>query len=165
MLVFGGFFVYDQSKGLLQGFREIPDYPGPGTGSVTITIPEGATLNHIGDLLVADDVIKSTDAWDRAVRVEEARHQRAARPLPDAAADARASTRSRLLINPGSSRVRSQFTIQEGLRLSEQVSALVKATKIKKSAFEKALDKPDELACRSTPRTGPRASCSPTPTS
>jgi UPF0755 protein len=144
VLVFGGYFVYDQSRGLLEGFGEIPDYPGPGTGSVTITIPEGATLNDIGDLLVADDVIQSTDAWDRAVRVEEAATSvqpgkylmQKQMPAVDALA---------LLINPGSSRVRSEFTIQEGLRLTEQVTALAKATKIKKSSFTKALDEPEKL--------------------
>jgi UPF0755 protein len=144
VLVFGGFFVYDQSKGLLEGFGEIPDYPGPGTGSVTITIPEGATLDDIGDLLVADDVIKSTGAWDRAVRAEEAATSvqpgkylmEKQMPAVDALA---------LLINPGSSRVRSEFTIAEGLRLSDQVNALAKATKIKKSAFTKALDDPKSL--------------------
>jgi UPF0755 protein len=144
VLIFGGFFVYDQSKGLLEGFGEIPDYPGPGTGSVTITIPEGATLDDIGDLLVADHVIKSTGAWDKAVRVEEAATSvqpgkylmQQEMPAVDALA---------LLINPGSSRVRSEFTIPEGLRLSAQVTALAKATKIKKSAYQKALDHPEKL--------------------
>jgi UPF0755 protein len=144
VLVFGGYFVYDQSKGLLAGFGEIPDYPGPGTGSVTITIPEGATLDDIGDLLVADDVVKSTDAWDRAVRAEEAATSvqpgRYLMQQQMQAVDALA-----LLINPGSSRVRTEFTIQEGLRLSAQVDALAKATKIKKSAFAKALDAPEKL--------------------
>jgi UPF0755 protein len=51
----------------------------------------------------------------------------------------------RLLINPGESRVRAQFTIPEGLRLSKQVDALVKGTKIKKSAYEKALKKPKSI--------------------
>ena len=41
--------------------------------------------------------------------------------------------------------MRAQFTIQEGLRLSAQVDALVKGTKIKKSAYQKALDKPKTL--------------------
>ena len=50
-----------------------------------------------------------------------------------------------LLINPGESRVRSQFTVQEGLRLTAQVDALVKGTKIKKTAYEAALDKPKSL--------------------
>ena len=144
VLVFGGYFVYDQSKGLLEGFGEIPDYPGPGTGAVTITIPEGATLDDIGDLLVVDDVIQSTDAWDKAVRLEEQAtsvqpgRYRMQQKMPAVEALA-------LLINPGSSRVRSSFTIQEGLRLSAQVNALAKATKIKKSSFEKALENPKNL--------------------
>jgi len=50
-----------------------------------------------------------------------------------------------LLINPGESRVRSEFTIAEGLRLSAQVDALAKETKISKSAYRKALAKPKTL--------------------
>ena len=41
--------------------------------------------------------------------------------------------------------MRSQFTVQEGLRLSAQVDALVKGTKIKKAAYQTALDKPKTL--------------------
>ena len=144
VLLFGGLFVYDQSKGLLEGFGEIPDYPGPGRGSVTVTIPDGATLDDIGALLVADDVVQSTEAWDQAVRAEE----RATSVQPGryvmrkqmVAVDALG-----LLINPGESRVRADFTVPEGLRLSAQVDALAKETKIKKSAFQKALDKPKSL--------------------
>jgi UPF0755 protein len=51
----------------------------------------------------------------------------------------------RLLINPGESRVRVQFTIQEGLRLTAQVDALAKETKISKASFEAALKKPQTL--------------------
>ena len=51
----------------------------------------------------------------------------------------------RLLINPGESRVRAQFTIPEGLRLTRQVDALAKNTKIKKSAYQAALKKPQSL--------------------
>src|SRR5919107_5065514 len=70
VLLFGGYFLYDQSKGLLEGFGEIPDYPGPGRGSVTVTIPEGASLDDIGALLVESDVVQSRQAWDQAVRAE-----------------------------------------------------------------------------------------------
>jgi UPF0755 protein len=51
----------------------------------------------------------------------------------------------RLLINPGSSRIRSRFTVPEGLRLSAQVDVLAKGTKIKKSNFETALGRPQTL--------------------
>ena len=51
----------------------------------------------------------------------------------------------RLLINPGSSRVQSKFTVPEGLRLSAQVDVLAKGTKIKKSNFQTALKRPQNL--------------------
>lgn len=144
VLVFGGYFVYDQSRGLLQGLGATPDYPGPGVGSVTVTIPEGATLGDIGSVLVANQVVQSNQAWNDAAKAEEqATSVQPGRYLMKrqmAAVDALA-----LLINPGSSRIRTEFTIQEGLRLSAQVDALGKATKIKKSAFEKALDQPAKL--------------------
>jgi UPF0755 protein len=144
VLVFGVYFVYDHSKGLLEGFGQVPDYPGPGRGSVTVTIPEGASLDDIGAVLVDSDVVQSTKAWDQAVRSEErATSVQAGRYLMQKqipAVDA-----LRLLINPGESRVRAEFTIPEGLRLSAQVDALAKETKIKKAAFLQALDKPKSL--------------------
>ena len=43
VLIFGGYFAYDQSKGLLQGFGQTADYPGPGTGAVTGVIFHACT--------------------------------------------------------------------------------------------------------------------------
>ena len=98
----------------------------------------------IGGILVEKDVIKSRKAWDRAVRTEErATSVQAGRYLMKAQMPAIDALR--LLINPGSSKIRLQFTIPEGLRLTAQVDALVKGTKIKKSAYQKALDKPKAL--------------------
>ena len=142
VLLFGGYFVYDQVEGPARaGSARSPTTPGPGTGRSPITIPEGATLDDIGDLLVADDVVKSTDAWDKAVRAEE----RATSVQPGRylmqnqmpAVDALGAADQ-----PRQSRVRTEFTIPEGLRLSEQVDALAKGTKIKKSRYQKALKKP-----------------------
>jgi UPF0755 protein len=144
VLIFGGYFVYDQSKGFLEGFGKIPDYPGPGRGSVTVTIPDGASLDDIGALLVSSKVVQSTKAWDQAVRSEErATSVQAGRYVMRK--QMRAVDALGLLINPGESRVRAEFTIAEGLRLSAQVDALVKETKIKRSDFEKALDRPGSL--------------------
>jgi UPF0755 protein len=154
VLIFGTYFVYDHSKGLLEGFGEIPDYPGPGRGSVTVTIPEGASLDDIGALLVTNDVVQSTKAWDQAVRSEErATSVQAGRYLMQKQMPAIDALR--LLINPGESRVRAEFTIAEGLRLSAQVDALAKETKIKKSAFQKALDKPKSLGLPSYAKNRP----------
>jgi UPF0755 protein len=144
VLVFGGYLVYDRASGLLAGWGEVADYPGPGKGNVTITVPEGATVDQIGAILVENKVVQSEAAWSEAVDSEE----RATSIQPgrySMMAEMRAIDALTLLINPGESRVRSQFTVQEGLRLTAQVNALVKGTKIKKSSFEKALDKPKTL--------------------
>ena len=144
VLVVGGFLVYDQGKRLVSGFGETPDYTGAGVAPITVTVPTGATLDQIGGVLKQADVIKSTRAWDNAVASEERATSiqpgrylmRTQMPAIDAL---------RLLINPGQSRVRAQFTIPEGLRLSRQVDALVKGTKIKRSAYEKALKNPASI--------------------
>jgi len=144
VLVVGGFLVYDQGKQLINNFGETPDYTGAGVAPITVTIPAGATLDEIGGVLKQADVIKSTQAWDSAVASEERATSvqpgrylmRTQMPAIDAL---------RLLINPGQSRVRAQFTIPEGLRLTKQVDALVKGTKIKKSAYQAALKNPKKL--------------------
>ena len=144
VLLFGGYFVWDKTSTFLSTFGEIPDYPGPGNAKIVIDVPEGASLDVIGGILVEKDVIKSRKAWDRAVRSEErATSVQAGRYLMRT--QMQAMDALRLLINPGSSKIRLQFRIQEGLRLTAQVDALVKGTKIKKSAFEKALDNPKAL--------------------
>ena len=144
VLVVGGFLVYDQGKALISGIGETPDYTGKGVAPITVTVPTGATLDEIGAVLKEADVIKSVQAWDSAVASEERATSvqpgryvmRTKMPAIDAL---------RLLINPGQSRVRAQFTIPEGLRLSRQVDALAKNTKIKKSAYQAALKKPKSL--------------------
>lgn len=144
VLLGGGYFFYDKASTFLTTFGEIPDYTGAGRSKITITIPDGASLDDIGSLLTDKGVIKSTKAWDKAVRQEElATSIQAGQYLMKTempAADALT-----LLINPGESRVRLQFTIREGLRLSVQVNDLVKGTKIKKSEFTDALAEPKKL--------------------
>lgn len=154
VLVFGGYFVYDRASGLLAGWGEVPDYPGPGKGSITVTVPNGATVSEIGTILVDSKVVQSEAAWSEAVQSEE----RATSIQPgnyQMQTEMRAIDALTLLINPGESRIRAQFTVQEGLRLTAQVDALVKGTKIKKSAYEKALDSPKKLGLPSYAKNRP----------
>ena len=59
----------------------------------------------------------------------------------------------------------SKFTVPGGLRLSAQVDALVKGTKIKKASYHAALKQPKTLGLPKYAKNVLRASCSPTPTS
>jgi UPF0755 protein len=144
VLVGGGYFVYDRASSFLATFGEVPDYVGAGKAQTTITVPDGASVDDIGEILVQADVVKSTKAWDKAVGQEERSTTiQAGRYL--VRTQIPAIDALKLLINPGESRVRAQFTVREGLRLSAQLDELVKGTKIKKSSFEKALDNPKSL--------------------
>jgi UPF0755 protein len=77
----------------------------------------------IGGILVDEGVVKSTKAWSQAVDSEERATSVQAgsylmkKQMP--AIDA-----LRLLINPGGSRVRTRFTVPEGLRLTDQLTVL-----------------------------------------
>lgn len=144
ILIFGGYFVWDRASTLLSGFGEIPDYEGPGRTAVTVTVPNGASLDQIGGVLVDAKVIKSTQAWDQAARSEE----RATSVQPGRykmLTEMKAIDALRLLINPGESRVRTQFRMRDGQRLSAQINALAKGTKIPKKNFQAALKKPETL--------------------
>jgi UPF0755 protein len=144
VLVLGGYFVWDKTSTFLSTIGEVPDYPGPGTTKILVDVPEGASLDVIGGLLVDRDVIKSRKAWDRALRTEErATSIQAGRYLMKT--QMKSIDALRLLINPGTSKIRLRFTVPEGLRLTAQVDALVKGTKIKKSAYQAALKKPKAL--------------------
>ena len=144
VILTGTYLVYDRATTFLATFGEVPDFTGAGRARITITIPDGASLDDIGAVLVDKGVIKSTRAWDQAVRNEElATSVQAGRYLMKTQMPARDALN--LLINPGESRVRLQFTVREGLRMSEQVKELVKGTKIKKSEFTKVLDEPKKL--------------------
>jgi UPF0755 protein len=144
VLAFGGYFVWDRATTFVSTLGEVPDYPGPGTGKVIIDIPAGSSLDVIGGILVERDVVKSSKAWSQAVRTEE-RAQTVQAGSYLMKTQMRAIDALRLLINPGSSRIRSKFTVPEGLRLSAQLDVLAKGTKIKRSNFQTALKRPQNL--------------------
>lgn len=154
VLAFGGYFAYGKASDYLSSLGQAPDYAGAGKGRITVTIPAGASLKDMGSLLTEQGVIKSTKAWDKAVRHEEAASTvQAGRYIMRTQMPA--GNALRLLINPGESRVRLQFTVREGLRMSDQVDALVKQTKIKRADYAAALDEPGTLGLPSYAKNNP----------
>ena len=154
VLFFGISFVWGKATGFVQSFGEVPDYPGPGNVPVVVNVPAGSSLGAIGGILLEQDVVKSAKAWDQAVR-SEPRAQEVQAGRYQLSTQMRAIDALRLLINPGSSRVVSRFTVQEGLRLSAQVDALVKQTKIKRPKFQAALKEPKALGLPSYAKNRP----------
>jgi UPF0755 protein len=113
------------------------DYPGPGSGSVSLEVRSGQTVADIGRTMKRQDVIKSVDAFIQVANAEpEAssvqpgfyRMQRKMR-----AADA-----LQTLLDP-SARIQARVTLPEGLRLDETLKRLAKESNIPLKDFEKAL--------------------------
>ena len=144
VLILGGYLVWDKTNTFIANLNEPVDYPGPGNAKITVDIPSGASLDEIGGILVSKDVIKSSKAWNTAIRSEErATSVQSGSYLMKT--QMRAIDALRLLINPGGSKIRLSFTVPEGLRLTAQVDVLAKETKIKKASYVAALGKPKSL--------------------
>ncbi len=119
------------------------DYPGPGTGEVTVVIPAGASLTAMGSLLTDAGVVKTVDAFTSAASDNE--HAGEIQPgtyvlrTQMRGVDAVAA-----LLDPAS-RVTEKVTVPEGLRVSSTVAVLAKNTHLKAKDLKAALADPSTL--------------------
>ena len=68
-IVGGGVAIaYTYLRPVVVGFFEPNDYPGPGSGSVRVTVPHGAGGSAIATVLVEQDVVKTTKAFIEAAK-------------------------------------------------------------------------------------------------
>lgn len=131
------------AKDTVRGWFTTSDFPGPGGADVVVTIPKGASITRIGEILTQERVVASAGAFVRA-----------AAEIPEAATIQAGSFRLRIeipartaiemLLDPANA-VRSGFTLREGGRLSDHVSAMAKASGLPATDFEELLDDPDGL--------------------
>jgi UPF0755 protein len=103
-----------------------PDYSGPGTGSVIVQIKPGETATQVGEQLLANGVVASVRAFANAARASgrgsslEPGYYRLHKHMAAALAFA--------LLLKATSREQFKVVIPEGMRLSEIIAALGKAT-------------------------------------
>ncbi|TDD71443.1 endolytic transglycosylase MltG [Actinomadura rubrisoli] len=120
-----------------------PDYGGPGSGSVTVQIKDGASGSVIGATLVEHRVVKSTRAFVNAYTKE----QRAAGIQPgfyQMRLKMSSSAAMALLLDP-KSRAGTQITIPEGRRAVEILELLAKKTGIPLRDFQAAAKSTQDL--------------------
>ncbi len=133
----GGWFVYSKGHDAWMEFRTAEDYIGNGVDPVQVTVPKGATLRQISDLLFAANVVKTAKAFDR-----EAEANADSKKIQVGKYNLRtqlpAKTALAMLLDPKNI-VRNRVTLKDGVRLSQQVTALSKATGIKESDFNAKL--------------------------
>ena len=116
----GGYFYYWRT------YVHPPDWSGAGTGSVVVQIKSGDTAAAVGQRLVALHVVESVRAFSNAAKASgkgstlEPGYYRLHKHMSAALAFS-------MLLNP-KSRVQIKVTIPEGLRLSQVIAKLGKAT-------------------------------------
>jgi len=139
LVVGAGALVWWGAKPIIASITAPDDFPGPGSGSVMITVPEGATGRQIGRVLADQGVVKSAKAF-----VEAANADRRAAGIRPGTYEMRLEMSSpgaiALLAEPAN-RISKTFTVAEGKRVSEIVDIIAKAG-IPKADLEAAVADP-----------------------
>lgn len=133
-LYYGGNAVLDNMSGL---FGEAEDYPGPGSGEVSVTIEPGASLRTMGATLYEAGVVASQEAFVAAADAN-----------PDAtgiqpgtyvlAREMRAADAVAALVDGGSAQPR--LTIPEGLRVRQVVARTAEEAGLPPRQVQAAVD-------------------------
>jgi UPF0755 protein len=142
LLIAAGGLVWWGIKPIIAGLTEPDDYPGPGTGSVLITVPDGASGRAIGRILADHGVVKTAKAFTNAASLDK----RAAgiRPGTYELRLKMSSTGAIGLLADPKNRITKTFTVAEGKRVSEIVDIIAKAG-IPKADLVAALADPQSI--------------------
>jgi UPF0755 protein len=138
-LLVGGVWLAQNALSEVGGFlnRAPEDYPGPGTGSVTVVVTEGETLTDIGATLEDSGVVASAAAFTQEAQVDEAATsiQPGTYEMPQRIP---ASEALAILLDPAN-RVTDAVVLREGLRVQQTVNAFVQQAGMDADALEAAL--------------------------
>ena len=143
VLLVGGAWVGAQLLGDAIGGFGSDDYSGSGSGEVVIEVSPGDSASAIGATLEENDVVASQQSFvdaasqdERALGIQPGFYAMRQQMSGEAALE--------LLLDPAS-RVQTEVTIPEGLRLDDTVVRLAEASDLPVSDFEKALEHPERL--------------------
>ena len=128
---------------VIASFTAPKDWPGPGSGEVNVTIPEGASATAIGQVLRDAGVVKTASAFVDAA----GKDSRAALIRPGVYRLQRQMSSAGalgVLVNPANLML-ERLTIAEGRRLGEIVDAIAKGTTIPRADVEAALKRPAQF--------------------
>lgn len=118
------------------------DYEGPGQGSVEVTIPAGATIRQIGNILVDADVVASSDAFVDA-----------AQDHPDGMSIQAGDYTLMQQMNSadaveallGATAIVGKVTIPEGFRTEQVVARVAEETEFTEEELTAAIERAPEL--------------------
>jgi len=138
--VLGGGWAIDKVKSMV---GVSADYPGPGSGSVTIQVHTGDSSTAIGQTLEGAGVVKSVEAFTDAARADE-RSLSIQVGYYQLKKQMKASAALAVLINP-KNLIQARVVVPEGYRVKDVVKAIVAKTDITKAQVNAALAKPAAL--------------------
>ncbi len=128
--------MYSRAQSAWLEYRTAEDYIGNGVAPVEVTIPKGSTIKQIADILVLADVVKTAKAFTR----EAAANSDVAIPYGRYNLKTQLPAKVALsMLLDSKNLVHNRMTLREGLRLSEQVTAMAKATNLPAKDFQAAL--------------------------
>ena len=137
ILMGGTWFVYSKGWNAWMEFRTAEDYIGEGVQPVEVTIPKGASVSEISDILVEAGVIKAAKAFDReAAANADSTSIQAGKYLLKTQLPAKLALA--MLLDPKNI-MRTNMTLKEGQRLSQMVKAMSKASGLSEKKFNDAL--------------------------
>lgn len=136
VLAGAGWFVYDKARGAWMEFRTAEDYIGEGVAPVEVTIPEGATLGQISDILVQAKVVKTAKAFDREAEANaDSKTIQPGKRMMKTELPAKVALSMLLDKNLI---IRNRFTLAEGKWLAQQYPVMENATGVTVKEFKAA---------------------------
>jgi len=140
-LAFGGW--YGISK--VRDYFTADDYPGPGSGTVTIEITQGQNVADIGNTLFENDVVASAKAFVNAADENPDSTTKLQPGKFELKKQMKAADALAILIDPANRIVGDGVLIKEGLTVVEILPQLADATGIPLEEFQEAAKDPAAL--------------------
>ncbi len=130
-------------KPVIDSFREPNDFPGPGTGSVVVTVEQGDTGTDIGIRLQEAGVVKTVDGFIDAAK-EDSRAAGISPGVYELKREMSSAQAIAVLINRDN-QIKKTVLLKEGLRLSQIVAEIVKQSGLPKAELDQALADPASI--------------------
>jgi UPF0755 protein len=119
------------------------DFEGSGTGSVTVTIPSGASATRIGEILTEQGVVASVGAFTAAAADDPA--SRGIQPGTYAMAEGMSGEAALQRLLDPAARVVAKVVVPEGSTVEEIVAAIASSTTIPRADLDKVVADPESL--------------------
>ena len=139
-LLFGAYTAYGKVKTYFNGPE---DYPGPGTGSVMVEIPEGADGQTIANILEDEGVVLTAEAFYQLSLVDD-RFQAIQAGFYELQEEM-SSDGAMAILSDRANRVEGRVTIPEGARVDQVVEIVSSGTDISAEDLQAALDDPSSI--------------------